>query len=88
MKHDTGNANCRNLWTCHASLCVENERESMTKLDPIYVGDGIYAKFTEWGDLILYLSDGLIDYSHIVLGPEQWSNLVEYVSKHKEGPKV
>lgn len=46
-----------------------------------YLGDGVYAEVTEYGDLVLTTSDGIRDTNRIVLEPEVLAALLRYVER-------
>lgn len=46
-----------------------------------YLGDGVYAEFDRFGDIILTTENGIATTNRIVLEPEVWLKLVQYVTK-------
>lgn len=52
----------------------------------VYLGDGVYAKF-EGPDLILTTEDGIRVTNTIVLEPEVWASLSDYMEQQKS-PRV
>ena len=59
----------------------------MNKQD-VYLGDGVYARWTDWGDLVLATSDGLSETNTIVLEPEVLRNLLRYLEARKAATLV
>lgn len=51
-----------------------------------YLGDGVYCDFDGFG-LVLTTENGISETNRIVLEPEVYHALVEYVKKLKEEPK-
>lgn len=49
-----------------------------------YLGDGVYAKFDEWGDLVLTTSDGIRDTNLIVLEPDVLAALEQFIMRQRE----
>lgn len=48
-----------------------------------YLGDGVYA-LLEFRRLVLTTEDGYTVTNRIVLGPEEWTALMEYVERENE----
>lgn len=46
-----------------------------------YLGDGVYAEITGYGDLVLTTSDGERNTNRIVLEPEVLAALLRYVER-------
>jgi hypothetical protein len=49
--------------------------------EPIYLGDGAYARIDQFGDVIIYTSNGIHITNSIVLGPDLILNLIEWLKK-------
>lgn len=55
-----------------------NEEVDMSNKKAIYLGDGAYAMI-EYGDVVLYTSDGAIDKNHVVLGPSELRTFLNWL---------
>jgi hypothetical protein len=47
--------------------------------DKQYIGDGVYAEFDNFGDLVLTTEDGVLVTNRIVLEPETLSTLQQFL---------
>lgn len=51
-----------------------------------YLGDAVYVNTDDFGSLVLTTENGILATNTIVIEPEVWSRMVEYVERaRKEG---
>ena len=48
---------------------------------PEYLGDGVYAGRTAWGDIEVFTSDGIARRNRIVFEPETWAALMRFAGR-------
>ena len=53
---------------------------------PVYLGDGAYVRWDEYGAVVLYTSDGLKETNTVVLEPEVLRNFVEWLEWSRTTP--
>ena len=56
-----------------------------------YLGDGAYAYLAEYGDIILYTSNGITETNRVVLGPyemQAFSEWIKQVEEFRKGPET
>lgn len=53
--------------------------------EKVYLGDGAYALMDRWGNIVLTTEDGYRVSNTVVLEPQVWNSLVEFVAAVKAG---
>ncbi len=50
----------------------------------VYLGDGVYAQWYKWGEIILTTEDGVSTTNSIVLEPSVVNALLEFIERSEE----
>lgn len=52
-----------------------------------YLGDGVYAEITDWGDIILMANDHLCPTDKITIEPQVLKSLINFLTVNQMIPK-